>query len=194
MSSITRRKKIIIAVTSVIFMACVCCGGFGLWGAWSGSRLFVSDPKDLKAMGAEIADYTLPPDYAEVIGMRLFDSIMVAIAKEDAPSDSMLIMLMKPPEGAEVDQAILEKQLAAALRQQFSMQGFNLTLDTVETRTINDEEVALTYRKGEDNFGAPYRQMSALFNGSKGKVFILVQGTEAGWNQSALDDFLDSLR
>ncbi len=193
MSSITRRKKIIIALISVVFMACVCCGGFGLWGAWSVSRMFVSEPENLKALGAEIVDYTLPPGYTEVIGMHFFDSIMVAIAQENAAPDDMLLMLMKPPEGAEVDQAVLEKQLSAALRQQFSMQGFNLTLDTVETRIINGEEVALTWRKGKDNFGTPYRQMSTLFNGSKGKVFILVQGTEAGWNQAALDSFLNSI-
>jgi len=144
-------------------------------------------------MGAEIVDYTLPPGYSEVIGMRFFDSTMVAIAQKNAAPDDMLLMLMKPPEGAEVEQAMLEKQLAAALRQQFSMQGFNLTLDTVETRAINNEEVVLTYRKGEDNRGAPYRQMSTLFNGSKGKVFILVQGSEAGWDQAALDKFLDSI-
>jgi hypothetical protein len=189
----SRHRKITIAIISVIFMTGVCCGGFGLWGAWSVSRLFVSDPADLKALGAEIVDYTLPPGYTEVIGMHFFDSTMVAIAQENATLDDMLLMLTKPPEGAEVDQAVLEKQLAAALRQQFSMQGFNLTLDTVKTRIINDEEVALTYRKGEDNFGTPYRQMSTLFNGSKGKVFILVQGTEAGWDQAALDSFLNSI-
>ena len=189
----SRHRKIIIAIISVIFMAGVCCGGFGLWGAWSVGRLFVSDPADLKALGAEIVAYTLPPGYAEVIGMHFFDSTMVAIAKKDASLDDMLMMLMKPPEGAEIDQAILEKQLAAALRQQFSMQGFKLTLDTVETRTISGEEVTLTYRKGQNNFGDPYRQMSALFNGSQGKVFILVQGTEAGWDQAALDSFLNSV-
>jgi len=189
-----RKTKVIIAIVSVLFMTCMCCSGFGLWSAWSLSRLFVSEPAEVKELSAEIADYTLPPGYSEIVGMRMLGSAMIAISRDQVDPDDMLIMLMSSPGGADVDQALLEKQLAAGLRQQFSMQGLELTLDKIETRTINGEEVALTYRKGEDTFDTPYRQMSALFNSNKGTVFILVQGTEAGWDQEALDSFLDSIR
>ncbi|MFQ5575547.1 MAG: hypothetical protein ACE5G8_01020 [Anaerolineae bacterium] len=190
----TRRTKIILAGLTTLFITCVCCGGFGLWSAWMMSRSFTSDTEAARALGAEIARYTLPPGYKEVAGIRLFGAEMVAISSDLTAGDGMLVMLMKVADGEVVDQAALEKQLELAVQQQFAFQRLELTLDRVEERTINGQPATLTFWKGENAAGVPYRQMSVLFSGSKGMAFLLAMGAEAKWDQQALDSLLDSIR
>ncbi len=190
----TRKTKKLIAILAVLFMACVCCGGIALVSAWSLNRAFVTEPDKAKALGQEIADYTLPEGYSEVFGMQLMGMELVAIAKNLNTPSSMLIMMMKVPDTGNIDQTVLEKQIESTLQRQLSFQQLDLTLDDVETRTVNGEEVALTFCKGTDAAGADYRQMSTLFHSSKGQVLMVVQGTKAEWDQAALDAILDSIR
>jgi hypothetical protein len=190
----TRRTKGIIAILTTLFIACICCSGVGLFGFWNLSRAFITDAAEARDIGAEIADYTLPSGYGEVIGMRVLGNEMVAIRSDLTSVDSMLIMLMKVSNAENVNQADVEKQLELAVKQQFVFQGLNLTFDRVESRLVNGEEVTLTFRKGEDGVGTPYQQMNGLFNSHKGRGFIFVQGPESSWDQDAIDSLLDSIR
>lgn len=163
-------------------------------GIWSFSKAMVTDPAEAKALGESIATYTLPDGYSEVFGMHFLGAEMVAIAGDITSPDSMMVMLMKIPNtGGQVDQEFLAKQFETAISQQFPAQGLDLTLDTVETRTIKDQEVPLTFRKGTDSAGNPYRQMSALIPGDDA-LFVMVQGAEAEWDQDALYRLLESIR
>ncbi len=185
--------KIAIAIASVLMMACVCCGGLALMGIWSIDRAMVTDPTQAAQLGSEIADYTLPVGYSEMFGMRLMGMDMLAIAPNPPQPDGMVIFLIKVPESDSIDQETLQKQIEGALQQQSSFQSLKLTLDDVETRTVNGQEVTLTYRKGEDGAGTPYRQVSALFSVENGRVLLLAQGSAAEWDQQALDVLLDSI-
>lgn len=190
----TRRTKVILAVALVFFMFCVCCGGGGILTFWSFSRGMVLDPSDAKALGESMADYTLPTGYSEAFGMQLMGVEMVAIAGDLTSPDDMLIMLMKIPDTENVDQAFLVDWMEMTMQRQSSMQRLDLTLDTVETRTINDKNVELTFRKGENGAGIPYRQMSGLLGSNSGSLLIMVQGAEAGWDQDAIDSLLNSIK
>lgn len=162
-------------------------------GIWSFSKAMVTEPAEAEALGQSIAAYTLPDGYSEVFGMHILGAEVVAIAGDITSPDSMMIMLMKIPNTGQVDQEFLAKQFETAISRQFPVQGLDLTLDTVETRTINGQEVPLTFRKGTDSAGDPYRQMSALIAGEDTSLFVMVQGSEAEWDQDALDVWLDSI-
>lgn len=191
----TRRTKSVIAFFTLFFMACVCCGGIVLLSSWFLGRSLVTEPAQLQTLGASVVTYTLPAGYTEVAGMRLFGTEMVAIAPTDlTESDEMMIMLMRVPDTADFDQTLLQKQLELALQQQFSVRKLNLSFDRIETRTIQDREVTLTFRTGTNAEGAPYRQMSGLIPLSDRNVFILAQGAADYWNQDALDALLQSMR
>lgn len=188
-----RRVKIIVAIVLVLLMACVCCGGVALMSIWSIDRAMVTDPTQAAQLGSEIADYTLPAGYSEMFGMRLMGMDMLAIAPNPPQPDGMVIFLIKVPENDAIDQQTLQKQIEGALQQQSAFQSLKLTLDDVETRTVNGQEVTLTYRKGENGVGTPYRQVSALFDVTGGRVLLLAQGSTAEWDQQALDVLLDSI-
>ncbi len=187
------RIKIAIAIALVLLMACVCCGGVALMGMWSIDRAMVTDPTEAAQLGSEIASYTLPVGYSEMFGMRLMGMDMLAIAPNPPEPDGMVIFLIKVPADGDIDQKTLQKQIEGALQQQSAFQSLKLTLDDVETRTVNGQEVTLTYRKGENGVGTPYRQVSALFNVQNGRVLLLAQGSTAEWDQQALDVLLDSI-
>ncbi len=188
-----RRVKLIAAAASVLLMACVCCGGLALMGIWSVDRAMVTDPQQASTLGAKIASYTLPAGYSEVFGMQLMGMEMVAISHNPPQPDEMLIFLIKVPESDAIDPNTLQKQIEGALQQQSSFQQLKLTLDDMETRTVNGLDVTLTYRKGENSSGTPYRQMSALFNTDTGRVLLLAQGSAEKWDRQALDALLDSI-
>lgn len=188
-----RQIKIAIAVVSVMLMGCICCGGVAVMGIWSIDRAMITDPTQAAQLGAEIADYTLPVGYSEMFGMRLMGMDMLAIAPNPPQPDGMVIFLIKVPESDAVDRETLQQQIEGALQQQSSFQSLKLTLDDVETRTVNGQEVALTYRKGENGAGTPYRQVSALFEAGNGHVLLLAQGSVAEWDEQALDVLLDTI-
>lgn len=162
-------------------------------GIWSFSKTMVTEPAEAKALGETIAAYTLPEGYSEMFGMRFLGADVVAIAGDITSPDSMMVMMMKIPNTGQVDQEFLAKQFETAISQQFPVQGLDLTLDTVETRTINGQEIPLTFRKGSNSAGDPYRQMSALIPGEDSSLFVMVQGSEAEWDQDALFNLLDSI-
>ncbi len=193
MSNISRQKKIIAVVILLLFLLCVCCGASGLLTAWFMNDALISDSTELQKLSAEIADFTMPENYAEVFGIRLMGMDMVAIGDQNTFPDSMLIMMMKVPDTGKVDREALEKQIEGALQQQLSMQHLDLTLDDVQTRMVNGEEVTLTYRKGRDTANVDFRQMSTLFNTDKGQVLMLVQGETRVWSQPAIDTILDTI-
>lgn len=189
-----RRIKLTIAGLAVTFITCVCCGALLMMGFWSINRAMVTEPEKLDSLSADIASYTLPEGYAEVFGMNLMGMEMVAIAKDNLEPDATLMMMLKIPANDAVDPAILQKEVESALQQQTFFQQLKLTLDDVETRTINGQEVTLTYRKGEDPSGTPYRQVSTLFETEKGRVLFLAQGSAEKWDQAAIDALFDSIR
>jgi len=162
-------------------------------GIWSVDRAMVTDPQQASTLGAKIASYTLPAGYSEVFGMQLMGMEMVAISHNPPQPDEMLIFLIKVPESDAIDPNTLQKQIEGALQQQSSFQQLKLTLDDMETRTVNGLDVTLTYRKGENSSGTPYRQMSALFNTDTGRVLLLAQGSAEKWDRQALDALLDSI-
>ena len=193
MSNMSRQKKIIAVVILVLFLMCVCCGASGLFAVWFMNDSLVSDPVELENLSAEIADFTMPNGYAAIFGVRLMGMNMVAIGDEGSFPDSMLIMMMSVPDNDGIDRQALEKQIEGTLQQQLSMQHLDLTLDDVQTRMVNGEEVTLTYRKGRDTANTDFRQMSTLFNTDTGQVLMLVQGEARVWNQSAIDTILDTI-
>lgn len=177
----------------LIFLACVCFGAGGLLTAWFMNDALVSNSDDLQNLSAEIANFTMPENYAAVFGIRLMNMDMVAISNQNNFPDSMLIMMMKVPDTPNVDRKALEKQIESALQQQLSMQHLDLTLDDVQTRRVNGNEVTLTYRKGRNTADTDFRQMSTLFNTDMGQVLMLVQGETRVWDQAAIDKILDTI-
>jgi len=185
-------RKRLLALLGSLFIVCTCCGGFAFWFGSIFSRAVVTEPAEVQKIGAEIVSYTLPDGYSEIVGVDFMQTKTIGVANDDFSSD-MIIFLMQVPESPGLSEAETERQLRQMLRR-FNMQPLELESDRVETRLINDREAELVYTKGTDPQGQVFKQVSMFFSGRSGKLFLMAQGSEAVWDQAALDQFIDSLR
>lgn len=188
----TEHRKRIIAILGSLFVVCSCCGGLAFWLGSLFSQSVVTDPGRVREIGRQIAKYTPPAGYSEILGVDFMNTKTVAMATED-PSSDTIIFLMHVPEAQGVSEAEIEQQLQLMLRR-FNMQPIDFTQERVETRLVNDQEVEVTFHRGVDNTGKAFRQMTVFFRSDGGKAFLMAQGSEAGWDQEALDSLLDSIQ
>lgn len=188
----TEHRKKIIALLGSLFIICSCCGGLTFWLGSLFSRSVVTEPSKVKDIGREIAEYTPPAGYSEILGVNFMNTKTVAMATED-PSSDTIIFLMQVPEAQGVSEAEIEQQLQLMLRR-FNVQPIDFTQERIETRLVNDQEVEVTFHRGVDNAGKAFKQMTVFFRGGKGRAFLMAQGSEAGWDQEALDSLLASIQ
>jgi len=187
----TENRKKAIAILGSLFILCTCCGGLTFWVGSLFSQAVTTDPIKIRHIGQEIADYTLPAGYSEILGIDFMNTKTVTIAA--APAADTLIFLMQVPEAQGVSEAEVEQQLQTIL-QRFNIQPVDFTQERVETRMVNDQTVEVAFNQGSDQSGQTFKQMTAFLRSRKGKVFLMAQGSEAGWDQAGLDSLLESLR
>ncbi len=188
----TEYRKKIIAILGGLFVVCSCCGGLVFWLGSLLSQSVVTDPSQVQDIGQEIAEYTPPAGYSEILGVDFMNTKTVAMATED-PSSDTIIFLMQVPEAQGVSEAEIERQLQLMLRR-FNVQPIDFTQERVETRLVNDQEVEVTFHRGADNTGKAFKQMTVFFQSDKGRAFLMAQGSEAGWDQEALNSLLASIQ
>ena len=187
-----RRKKVLALVAS-LFIVCSCCSGLGFWARSFFNQFLVTDPLELKAMALEIAAYTLPEGYSEVLGFNFMQSKSIALARDSLTADTIIFLMQVPPLQGQVSEAEAEQQLRTLL-QQLSFQPLDFSRERVEQRVINDQEVEIIFNGATDNAGQRFKQMLVFLTSSQGKIFVMAQGSEALWDQEALDNFLNSIR
>ena len=188
----TERRKKVIAILSTIFLICACCGGFTFWSGVSIRSAIITDPDKIKTVGQDIATYTIPDGYQEFLAFQFLGNKSIAIVNDDTPPE-ILILLMQVPTGQGIDDAQFETQMRSIM-EQFNFQPIDFQFEKTETREINGRETDITYNSGEDDTGQPFRQMSLFFRTEKGKAFILAQGPEADWDQTEINQLLDSIQ
>ncbi|RME44136.1 MAG: hypothetical protein D6796_12175 [Caldilineae bacterium] len=190
----TRRTKALLAGLGTLFMLCVFCAGLGWWAVSVVGGARTQDPARIRAIAAQIADYSLPPGYEELEAMQLLSSNIVVIAKTSPKGEGMLVMLGRDTAMESLEEARLDEQLQMLARFQGGLLGLALSVERVEKRKVGTKETTLTYRTGEDSFGETYRQMTARFQSRQGTAFVVAQGPQSAWDQEGLYRLLDSIR
>lgn len=188
----TESRKRKVAILGSLFILCSCCSGLIFWTSSLLNQAVMTDPLRVREIAAEIADYTLPDGYSEILGISFMDARSIAIAPDNYPPATM-IFLMRIPEAQGISGTEAERQVRTLIRR-FSLQPLDFTFERSEPRTVNDQEVDLIFNTGTDGAGVAFRQMTVFFQSSKGKVFMMAQGPEAQWDQEAVDSLLDSIR
>ncbi len=197
MSTGLRIALIVIAVVLV-----VCCLGavvtyFVVQRA--ASQVFSSDPARAAIIGHQIADYSLPPGYSEQGGMDLAGIKMVVIAQnrqgQGASADRMAFFLMQFPSSMNLSQQDMERQMSQAIDRQFSRGNEQMQVVGTQQVTIKGQPVTLTVSEGTgSSSGVTHRQVTGFFTGKGGLVMLMAFGPKNAWDQSALDQFLASIR
>ena len=151
-----------------------------------------TDPESASKAAHEIVDYDLPAGYQERMSMDILIYSFVMIGPESSNLDQPLIMLAQFQAG--VDQKQMEQQLRQSFEQQSGSRGMNMKLVEVKKMTIRGEETEVAIYEGSDENGNSFRQLITAFPGKDGTAMLIIMGDAQGWDQSIIDDFIESIR
>ena len=143
-------------------------------------------------VGQEIVDYELPSGYKEEGGVQILGMRMVFIVPEGGSGQMMA--LMQFPSGIPINDEDMRQQMQDAIGQQAGRQG-NVAFAVVATEqaVINGKPAVLTTLEGTDENGQTVRQIFGIFEAKNGSG-AMVMGDEAGWDETAVNQFLASIR
>lgn len=193
----SRNAKIITGILGTLFVMCICIGVGGYFAlqrageAFEGA--FITEPDEVAKVAEKIVDYDLPAGYNEQFGMSFFGFDVVAFGPDGASGET-LIMLMQFPESAGLSEEEMQEQMSQAMEGQNQGQSFDLKQVAQEPVMIRDQEVILNVSEGRGNEGEGIRQVSGVFEGKNGTVFLMITGPIERWDEGAVDEFIGSIR
>ncbi len=187
--------KLIIAMAAVLVLLCagaalVMAGSLGALGLVV-SRTVQSEPAQVAATAAKIAEFSLPTDYKPEAAVEIAGYQYVSYAPGDGHSH---IMLVQAPAGAIPDQATLEQYAQQAAPQR----GYNRTTHSQvvgQTQaTIRGQPVTLVESQGINSDGQTYRSLTGVFQGRGGTALLSIESPISNWNQESMNAFIASIR
>ena len=195
--STNKNKWIWIGLGAAVLFCCgaVLVAGLVFWQA--GKKLqegMKTDPEAAAEAAHQIADYDLPEGYQEQVAMDIMFYSFVMIGPK-APSGSVngpVFMLAQFQAG--VNQEQMEEQLRQSLEQQAGNRGLNMSLVSVEEKTIRGEETQVATYEGSDENGFVMRQVITSFPGKDGTAMLMIMGPAELWDQDMVDAFIESIR
>ncbi len=188
----SRNTKIALIVIGALVVLCAgICGISFLLLPRFANNIVSRQPADAKRVGAEIAEYTLPAGYAEVMGLNMLVYKMVVIAPENDQRDAMIFMLMAT-NTSDINQAQMERQMQQSFQQQFGASGSQLRVVGQESVTIRGQAVNLSV--AENDASPKLRQAIGAFDGKNGLTIVMVMGAVEHWDNALLREFLSSIR
>ena len=196
----SKGTKIFLIVLIVLLVLCVCgCAATFLLFTYGGGQIMenaiIDDPQAAQDLADGMFEYTLPPGYSEEAAMNMGIMKMVMIMPNNSSSSGQMIMMMQIPAMISADPADYQLQMQQQMQSQFGGQS---TMELVETdsMTIRGQQVELMYFEGTSSeYDFPMRMMvSSFIDGESGQIMIMIMGSEAGWDQPMVDNFLQSIR
>ena len=181
----TRKKgmstgvKVLLALGALGGVSVLACCGGTVW--WASSQKPVEDPAEIRAMTDEIIGIEIPDQYQPMVGMDIdvFVVQMTMLMYQDGANGNLMICDVQAPSQGEADQELQEQQL----RQQLSQQN------------VGAETLLFTFSEAEDQNGTAYRQVSGTIPSRTGGFgFLILQATEAGYDEEAVVKMLESIR
>ena len=190
-----RSTRILLSILgALLFLCCVTGLGLTLLGVRVATRSVVSDPVRVAAIRDQIVSYQLPAGYHEMFASDILGMKVVAIGPRDSRTNLLIIMLMQLPMAITTEEDELRRQMEAALTQQTGFGAGDLRIVGTERAIILGQEITLTLREGQAGGGETLRQMSGLFDGPNGLVFLFVTGAAETWDRLLLDRFMASIQ
>jgi hypothetical protein len=156
------------------------------------SRAMSTDPTVVAETAQKIADFDLPPGYAEQMAINVSTYQIVMIAPVDN-SGSPVIMLEQF-----ANSNLSPEEMERQLNQVNNQPGISSVgqFHVVETRTMTirgyDAQVVTSEASFQNNL--VMRRLTAVFPGRAGQVMLMIQGVTDSWDEQVIDDFIKSIR
>jgi hypothetical protein len=135
-----------------------------------------------------IADFDLPAGYTSGFISSMLGYTVEAYKGQNVPSHLYLIQSEKESDG---------DQLAKMLKQLIpGSSDPNMRMTVIENvpTTLRGQNVTLIVSEGVNSENSSYRQISAAFDGKGGPALLVYSKSVDAWDQTAVDEFLASIR
>lgn len=174
------------------FLCCVAMLGATLLGMRLWPRLMITHPARIAQVREQIAHYRLPEGYRELFASDLLGIRLVAIGSTETQAGHLTIVLVQLPP-VEMADAELRRQLEQAVAQQTGLGGVVLRPAGRQQVTIRGQTVELLLQRGTTPDGQVVQQLSGVFEGTNGPVWLFISGLERAWDAPGIAAFLASL-
>jgi hypothetical protein len=170
------------------------CLGLVIFGSSIGTKLktlaWKNDPIKAAEVARSLAGYLLPSGYQEKSYVQTMGISQVILAPADG-SDGMTILLIQP--GLSLSDQETATEMEDAWAKDVGFHTYQTFRKSSETTTLGGQEATLSYREGKDETGLPVRQLITVFYGKTGWTVLVMVSPLESWNQSLVDEFLQSL-
>jgi len=149
-----------------------------------------TDTEQIEQLAAEIAEFDPPAGYEPEYGGRWNGATLVAYHVGSGPRH---LIFLQAEEGSD----LAELNTKAALAEVTSgEESYYSGLTEVEVRevVIRGETTSMVVSEGTNGEGLAYRQVTAPFTGNGGPALVNLTGPVDGWDWTAVEAFLDSIR
>jgi hypothetical protein len=153
-----------------------------------------TDPAEAAKAAHEIVDsYELPAGYQERMAMNIMFYSFVMIGPENS-ANGPIIMLAQFASGSGVSQEQMEQQLRQSFEQQAGNRGMDMHLVEAKKMTIRGNESEVAIYEGTDQSGNTVRQLITSFPGKGGTAMLMIMGDAQDWDQTEVDNFINSIK
>ena len=194
MKTVFSWKRIAILAMILVALPILLCVALAIFDPGLAHSVHQSTWKKDPAKAAEIAhsltDYTLPAGYQETSYAQVMDASQVILAPADG-SAGMTILFMQESMAMNDQEIVTEMEDAWA--KEIGAHTYATSRTSTETVTIGGQETTLSYRSGTDATGQPVRQLVTVFYGKAGWTVLVIVSPLESWNQTLVDEFIQSL-
>ena len=186
MSTTVKVLLIIFGVGGVLVL--LCCGGAALF--FYKNVALQTNPTDIRATLAEIADMDVPASFQPQQGMKMnMGFSMKMVMFQAGQGGNLAIVEMAVPGGAN------EAQMRQQMQQQNFGQNQNITIGETETREfdIKGQKSAFQFAKATNQQGSQIRQVSGTFPGKGGTAMLVLQVPESSYKEDEVVKMIESI-
>lgn len=186
----SRNAKIALIVVAALAVIClgVCGAGFIVFQRF-GQQF--ANPQNAQKVGSEIADYTLPEGYSEIMGMDVLVYKMVMIGPEGRTNGNGMAFILMGMNTPTVNREQMQQQMQQAFQRQYNQTG---TMHVVGQENVNIRGSDTSLTIAESDSTPALRQAVGTFQGKNGLVILMVMGAKAAWNDALMRQFLSSIK
>ena len=184
---------IVLIVLAVIVICCILAtiGGFAFMGTglnFFANEMFTEDPAEVHRIASDIMDYDLPPGYEEQMAMNMFGlGDMVILVNDDR---GQVIAFLQFKAGIPMDEEQVRHQMQSSIQSQGETE---MTYVGEWPATIRGQEVMIQEYEGVSENGVPMRELITVFEGKSGDIFLMIMGADSTWDQSEIENFMESI-
>lgn len=188
-------KRIAILAAALVGLCLLSCGCLYVFGrpllATLRAQMWKSDPQLAESTAREMIDYDLPPGYQEAKVFSIQQASSVIVEHRERAGD--IILIQSVPDGI-----ISEPEWRDSFEENAAKEICGHRYDTrtsgTQTAEVRGQEISLLTLEGTDENGRQVRQVVGGFRGKNGDVLLVIVAGQDAWDQTAVDQFLQSIR